>query len=48
MKNYIVTITDNYGCVNKSVVRTKSESEAFNKAEFDNRTVERVEIREVI
>ena len=48
MKTYKVTITDNYGCVSKSVIRATSESEAFNKAEFDARTVECVEIQEVI
>ena len=48
MKKYIVTITDNYGCVNKSVVKARSENDAFNKIEFDSTAVECVEIQEMI
>ena len=47
MKNYKVTITDKYQSVRTEVIRAKSAGEAFNKAEFDNRTVECVEIMEV-
>lgn len=47
MKHYKVKITDKYQSVIVKTVKANSASEAFNKADFDNRTVECIEVMEV-
>lgn len=47
MKHYKIRITDIYQLVRVKTIKANSADEAFNKADFDNRTVECVEVMEV-